>query len=280
MKPLQIVFMGDREVGKTSLIHQFMYGVFTERTSATLGQSYHETVRLPNGLHKMVEILDTTGLQEFPAMREMYIQKSNHFVVVYSVECPNSFSTAQNLCNEIRRIKGIHFSNILLVGNKMDKGSSRKVSTNFAFQTAALEMNIGFLETSAYLNLNVNSIFHSILQNCADGTVVPKIQGKRRLRIHSDSELRVSKSKFETNKSVQKVISKSALTLTKLSEKELAMDPARKQVVRRYVCDFYPEFKPEDSWRVSSPNKRVTEAKRQETEEGQCQACDAHCTRE
>ncbi|XP_061190943.1 uncharacterized protein LOC133199073 [Saccostrea echinata] len=33
----------------------------------------------------------------------------------------------------------------------------------------------------------------------------------------------------------------------KLSKKEL--DPARKQVVRRYVCYFFPEFKPEDSWR-------------------------------
>jgi GTPase SAR1 family protein len=46
MKPIQIVFMGDEEVGKTSLINQFLYGVFTERIPATLGHSYHETLRL------------------------------------------------------------------------------------------------------------------------------------------------------------------------------------------------------------------------------------------
>jgi GTPase SAR1 family protein len=61
---------------------------------------------LADGLHQVVEILDTAGQQEFPAMREIYIKKGDYFVVVYSVESPESFLTAQNLCNEIRRIKG------------------------------------------------------------------------------------------------------------------------------------------------------------------------------
>lgn len=48
VKPLRIVFLGDAEVGKTSIIHQFLYGVFTERTSPTLGKSFYETIRLPS----------------------------------------------------------------------------------------------------------------------------------------------------------------------------------------------------------------------------------------
>lgn len=62
-----------------------------------------------DGKNKIVEILDTSGSQEFPAMREMYIQQGDHFVVVYSVDSQKSFITAQNICNEIRAIKGTFF---------------------------------------------------------------------------------------------------------------------------------------------------------------------------
>ena len=50
VKPLRIVFLGDAEVGKTSIIHQFLYGIFTERTSPTLGKSFYETIQLPSKL--------------------------------------------------------------------------------------------------------------------------------------------------------------------------------------------------------------------------------------
>lgn len=62
-----------------------------------------------DGKNKIVEILDTSGSQEFPAMREMYIKQGDHFVVVYSVDSQKSFITAQNICNEIRAIKGTFF---------------------------------------------------------------------------------------------------------------------------------------------------------------------------
>lgn len=55
---------------------------------------------------KLVEIVDTSGSEEYPAMKEMYIQRGNHFVVVYSVDCQKSFAIAQNICNEIMAIKG------------------------------------------------------------------------------------------------------------------------------------------------------------------------------
>lgn len=56
------------------------------------------------------------------------------------------------------------FHSIILVGNKLDMVLSRTVSTERAFKLAALEENIWFLETSAYLNLNVNNVFSTILQ--------------------------------------------------------------------------------------------------------------------
>lgn len=50
--------------------------------------------------------MDTSGSEEYPAMREMYIHRGDHFVVVYSVDCQKSFAIAQNICNDIMAIKG------------------------------------------------------------------------------------------------------------------------------------------------------------------------------
>lgn len=97
-------------------------------------------------------------------MREMYIQRGNHFVVVYSVDCQKSFAIAQNICNEIMAIKGKNFQSILLVGNKLDMVLSRTVSTDRAFKVAAMDKKIWFLETSAFLKFNVHNVFCTILQ--------------------------------------------------------------------------------------------------------------------
>lgn len=48
MKQIQIVFLGAEKVGKTSTINQFFDGSFQDKTDATLGHCYSETVFLPS----------------------------------------------------------------------------------------------------------------------------------------------------------------------------------------------------------------------------------------
>lgn len=107
---------------------------------------------------------------------------------------------------------GMNFSNIVVVGNKIDKASSRKVSTESGFKLA-VEMNIWFLETSAYLNMNVSSIFHCIVKKYAGCNTENKHE-KRRCRISSDSEFKCQKTKT-VGKSTQKLACKSAFLLLK-----------------------------------------------------------------
>jgi hypothetical protein len=95
----------------------------------------------------------------------------------------------------------------------MDKVSSRKVSTESAFNLAALEMNIGFLETSAYLNLNVDSVFHCILNKYTDCNTENK--HAKRSRISSDSEFKRQKPKSIASKTTKKQACKSAYLILK-----------------------------------------------------------------
>ena len=57
-----------------------------------------------------MEILDTAGMHQFPAMRELSIQSGQAFVIVYSVESEESFKEALQLKDLVIKTKGEAFS--------------------------------------------------------------------------------------------------------------------------------------------------------------------------
>ncbi|XP_062614914.1 ras-related protein Rap1-like [Saccostrea cucullata] len=165
MRQLRIVFLGAERVGKTSIIKQFLYGSFQEATEPTLENCYNETVCLPNGLFQQVQIIDTSGSNEFPAMQDLNIRNGDDFVVVYAVDDPQSFHQAHSLIKKVKDIKGKDFSRIILVGNKIDKTNSRKVTTEEVLKKSVTEEMLCFTETSAKLNCNIRCLFQIILRN-------------------------------------------------------------------------------------------------------------------
>nr|XP_022335840.1 GTP-binding protein Di-Ras2-like [Crassostrea virginica] len=165
MKQLQIVFLGAERVGKTSTIRRFLYGSFEEETDATLGQCYNETIYLPNGTFQQVQVIDTAGSDEFPAMRKVTIKNGDYFVVMYAVNDRQSYQQALKLCQEIRDLKGKDFSKVILVGNMIDKKEDRDISTEEVLKKTITEKLLWCTETSAKLNCNIRCLFQIILKD-------------------------------------------------------------------------------------------------------------------
>ena len=63
-----------------------------------------------DGLHQRIEIVDTTGDPQFPAMRKLNIQNGDAFVLVYSVTDIESFRTATALSEIILELKGTDYN--------------------------------------------------------------------------------------------------------------------------------------------------------------------------
>ena len=82
-KQFRVVFFGDTKVGKTSIIHQFLRQEFEAKHHATVEDLYHADLNNGSGKHFMLEILDTSGSCEFPAMRQLAISQADGFVLVY-----------------------------------------------------------------------------------------------------------------------------------------------------------------------------------------------------
>ena len=65
---LRLVVMGDSFVGKSCLVKRFLFGTFSEKYTATVEDLFSRDFELA-GTQLNVDILDTAGDAQFPAMR-------------------------------------------------------------------------------------------------------------------------------------------------------------------------------------------------------------------
>ncbi|XP_063851418.1 ras-related protein Rap-1b-like [Scylla paramamosain] len=164
MKENKLVILGGGGVGKTSLVLQFLQGIFSPVYRPTVEDCYSHTLQMPSGLFQALEILDTSGTHCFPAMRELSIRSGRAFLLVFAVNSQQSFYEAQALWSLIRSVKDVDNIPGVLVGNKVDVAGEREVSWEEAHSFAVEHMHYGaYLETSAKFNLNVDLVFKELL---------------------------------------------------------------------------------------------------------------------
>ncbi|EDO27138.1 predicted protein, partial [Nematostella vectensis] len=95
-----IVFFGASSVGKTSLILRFLGYAFNDDYSPTIEDFFIKHVFFNNETYEL-QIIDTSGTYEFPAMRKVDIAKGDAFVLVYSQDHPESFTKLNRYRSEI-----------------------------------------------------------------------------------------------------------------------------------------------------------------------------------
>ena len=76
----------------------------------------------------LLDVLDTAGQEEYSAMREQYMRTGEGFLLVYSINNRQSFEEIKTFQQQILRVKDKDYFPIIVVGNKCDLNSERKVS--------------------------------------------------------------------------------------------------------------------------------------------------------
>ncbi|XP_014238368.1 GTP-binding protein Di-Ras2 [Trichogramma pretiosum] len=160
----RVVVFGAGGVGKSSLVLRFVRGTFRESYVPTIEDTYRQVISCNKNICTL-QITDTTGSHQFPAMQRLSISKGHAFILVYSVSSRQSFEELRPIWAVIRDIKGQDISQIpiMLVGNKCDESPSRREVTQSEGQAEADSWGCGFLETSAKTNHNVNALFRDLL---------------------------------------------------------------------------------------------------------------------
>ncbi|KAH8304518.1 GTP-binding protein Di-Ras2 [Drosophila kikkawai] len=167
LERIRLVLLGGAGVGKSSIVKRFLFKSYTDKYRATVEDLYNREYDL-GGVTLKVDILDTSGDMQFPAMRRLSIATAHAFMLVYAATSAPSFQCVKQCFEEIREQRG-DFQDIPIViaGNKADLASThREVKleevTDWVFcELPRLRAKV--LECSAKEDSNVTDLFKSLL---------------------------------------------------------------------------------------------------------------------
>uniref|UniRef100_A0A673ZZQ8 Calcium release activated channel regulator 2A n=1 Tax=Salmo trutta TaxID=8032 RepID=A0A673ZZQ8_SALTR len=149
----KIVLVGNSSVGKTSLLRRFCDDCFYPGTSATVGIDYSvKTIRVDNS-QVALQMWDTAGQERYRSLTKQFFRKADGVVVMYDITAEQSFTAVRQWLTSVQEGAGEDIP-IMLLGNKMDKGSERKVQTRVG-EKFAKDCQLIFYECSACSGQNV-----------------------------------------------------------------------------------------------------------------------------
>lgn len=158
----KVIMVGSGGVGKSALTLQFMYDEFVEDYEPTKADSYKKKILLDEQ-EMQIDILDTAGQEDYAAIRDNYFRSGEGFLCVFSITELESLTSAQELREQILRVKNDENIPFLLVGNKCDLDDRRVVSEEMAREQAD-QWGVRYIETSAKTRQNVNAVFIDLLR--------------------------------------------------------------------------------------------------------------------
>ncbi|CAI9592802.1 GTP-binding protein Di-Ras2 isoform 1-T2 [Mantella aurantiaca] len=174
----RVVVFGAGGVGKSSLVLRFVKGTFRESYIPTIEDTYRQVISCDKSICTL-QITDTTGSHQFPAMQRLSISKGHAFILVYSVTSRQSLEELKPIYEQICQIKGdVESIPIMLVGNKSDETQNRELESSEG-EAIAKKWKCAFMETSAKMNHNVKELFQELLNLEKRRTVSLQIDGKK-----------------------------------------------------------------------------------------------------
>lgn len=154
----KVVLIGDKSVGKTSIVNRYTRGYFSDSYEVTIGSAYKQKiVNTPKGAVNL-DIWDTAGEERFRALLRLYYRDASVVIIVYDVNDSDSFHHCLSWSQEIRNELGECIQ--YLVGNKID--NPNPVVTDAQADEFAQRNGLIYKKTSAKSGEGISELFEHI----------------------------------------------------------------------------------------------------------------------
>ncbi len=174
----KITFVGESNVGKTSLIQQYVNKVFDPNYLTTIGGDQLMKPIVINDKKINLNIWDTAGQERFRSINKIFLKNSKIVILVYDITNKKSFDKIVEFWYpKVIEILG----NDIIIGLAANKSDLYELETINIEQVKqfAQEKNLIFKETSAMNHDCVESFFQELIQlffeknkdNICDNTV-------------------------------------------------------------------------------------------------------------
>ncbi|XP_029420192.1 ras-related protein Rab-12 [Nannospalax galili] len=161
---LQVIIIGSRGVGKTSLMERFTDDTFCEACKSTVGVDFKiKTVEL-RGKKIRLQIWDTAGQERFNSITSAYYRSAKGIILVYDITKKETFDDLPKWMKMIDKYAS-EDAELLLVGNKLDCETDREITRQQGEKFAQQIAGMRFCEASAKDNFNVDEIFLKLVDD-------------------------------------------------------------------------------------------------------------------
>lgn len=161
---VNIMLLGNTEVGKTTFLQQYIKKTFKEVGMMTVGvDSETIDIIIDNKKKVKTKIWDTAGQEKYQAIFRAHYQKADGMILMYSVIERFSFDKIQDWINSIKDSsrEGI---TIFLISNKNDYPEKQKEVTSEEGKALAKQLSLPFYEITSKDYSQVAQVMHDIVK--------------------------------------------------------------------------------------------------------------------
>jgi small GTP-binding protein len=156
--------------GKSALAKRFLENGFVEGATESVIDRLHEKPCTIKGTDCVLEVLDTTSMEEFASLRSGWYAGCDGFLAVFDLtrKPSRAFKQLRAFGEEIKKAKGVEDISkvpIVLVANKEDLFEQRKCKAGDALAFAK-EWGARYVEASAKTGDNVQAAFETLVALC------------------------------------------------------------------------------------------------------------------
>ena len=161
---VNIMLLGNTEVGKTTFLQQYIKKTFKEVGMMTVGvDSETIDIIIDNKKKVKTKIWDTAGQEKYQAIFRAHYQKADGMILMYSVIERFSFDKIQDWINSIKESsrEGI---TIFLISNKNDYPEKQKEVTSEEGKALAKQLSLPFYEITSKDYSQVAQVMNDIVK--------------------------------------------------------------------------------------------------------------------
>lgn len=165
VEEVKLCLLGDAGVGKSSIVHRFVYDAFKPTMESTIGAAFlTKSVTLDSTTYKY-QIWDTAGQEKYRALAPMYYRGAAAAIIVYDITVEQSFASVKSWVRELKQYAEPDIV-LAIAGNKCDLEDLREILFKDAMEYAEMQKAI-FVETSAKTAVNIGALFVEISRKFA-----------------------------------------------------------------------------------------------------------------
>mmetsp|Transcript_52302 Transcript_52302/g.59780 ORF Transcript_52302/g.59780 Transcript_52302/m.59780 type:complete len:224 (+) Transcript_52302:286-957(+) len=156
---VQVVILGEGRVGKTSMIHRYIDGIFDpDEISSKKANCFDQTIKV-GGSRIRLNIWDTAGQEKLCGLRDGYYIEGQCAIVMFDVSSRVTYKNVPKWYKDLTRV--CENIPIVMVGNKVDIKDRKVKAKQITFHR---KRNLQFYEVSAKSNYQFEKPFVWILR--------------------------------------------------------------------------------------------------------------------